>query len=90
MRRVLTELKTINNEWKSLGIALELDFSELKEIEANYPTSVKDCMAEVIARWLRTGGSSQVSWKTLCDALRSDLLSHSFLAQEIEEKYCTS
>ena len=85
--KILTVLRTINSKWQSLGIALELGYSTLEEIEANNPNNVESCMAKVIARWL-DARSSPLTWETLCDALRSDLVDCPVLAQDIEEKYC--
>ena len=73
-------------EWWSLGIALGLECYELEEIKANYPTSVKSCMAQVISKWLSMI-SGQFSWRTL--SLKSDLVNQPVLAHAIERKYCS-
>ena len=74
---------------QGLGIALELRYRVLEEIEANYPNNVRKCMAEVINKWLETS-TGQLSWRTLCNALRNELVSCPVLAAQIEQKYCVN
>ena len=85
LRIVLTELQDINKEWKHLGLELGLTNPVLDEIEYNFPRDVKRCLLEAIDRWLKTG-SSELSWRKLCEALRSALVENPTLAEEIESR----
>lgn len=67
---------------------MEIESHKLEEIEANFPKDVKKCMAKVISKWLEKD-TGHLSWRTLCDALRSELVDQSVLAERIEKKYCT-
>ena len=82
---VLTELSGIINEWQYLGLALQVPNDKIKEIEANHQKDVKGCLKKVIEAWLEMG-SSQVTWKTLCKALRTELVNCDNIAKQIEEK----
>ena len=84
---ILLELMSVNKEWSSLAIVVGLEHHEVEKIETDYPNNVNKRKEEVIARWLRTGCRS---WQTLCDALKSDLVKHSALAEKIETKYKTN
>ena len=84
---VLTELVDINREWIELGIALDLKYHILDEIEANHvKDGVKRCLQEVIHSWFE-GNGSELSWEVLCAALRSDLISRPVIAEDIESKF---
>ena len=82
-----TALVKLTKEWENLGLVLGLKDSTLREIRANNQQDVKQCLYEVIDRWLERRGQGQVSWTVLCEALRSELVSRSDIATEIEEKY---
>ena len=84
--RILTELQEAVNEWKDIGLFLDVRYHVTKEIEERYPSN-KDRLAEVIDRWLKTG-CSELSWKNLCAALCSDLVNQTVLAKRLEKKYC--
>ena len=68
------------------AMALGLKQHQIEEIEADYRDSVGKRRKAVIAKWLKTE-SSELSWRTLCNALRSDLVEHNALAGKIETKY---
>ena len=84
---MLTELQPVNTEWKYLGMELGIDYHVLQEIEKKYPNNTKECMAETVNEWLKTG-SSTLSWETLCKALHSKIVANPVLAETIEKKYC--
>ena len=84
-RRLLDETISVAYKWKNLGLVLDLDYSTLQEIEANYG-GARRCLEEVLYSWLK-GNGGEVSWSALCEALRSKLVERSSLAAEIELKH---
>ena len=82
---MLTELHSVNVEWRSLGLALHIHESKLTVIETDFPSDVKRRLEAVIDHWFKVGGSS-VTWETLCGALRHVLVSRPDVAAEIEKK----
>lgn len=84
---VLSALVDINKEWMELGLALELKYCILQEIEANHSRDgVKRCLQKVVHSWFE-GNGNRLSWSVLCDALKSRLVSRPAIADEIESKY---
>ncbi len=81
-------LKGIVSEWDDLGEVLGLPHHEVKHIKANCPRDVKECLKEVIEKWLEGRGSGlHPSWKSLCQALRDPLVARPDLASSIEQTY---
>ena len=39
--------------WKGIGRGLRLDSGKLDEIGVKYPCNPKECLSEVLAKWLR-------------------------------------
>ncbi len=59
-------LKGIVSEWDDLGEVLGLPHHEVQSIEVNFPKDVKECLKEVIEKWLEGKGSGEPpSWKSL-------------------------
>ena len=81
-------LQGIVSEWDDLGEVLGLSHDEVKSIRVNYPKDVKECLKEVIGKWLEGKGSGEPpSWKSLCKALRDPLVERKDLASRIEQTY---
>ena len=77
----------MNKKWFNLGIELEIKYHELEQMKIYHHNDIEQCMAGMINKWLKTN-TDQVSWGTLCAALRSELVGEPVLATEIEKKYC--
>ncbi len=83
-------LKGIVSEWDDLGEVLGLPHHEVKSIKVNFPKDVKECLKEVIEKWLEGKGSGEPpSWLSLCKALRDPLVSRPDVASSIERTYLT-
>ena len=84
-------LDGIVSGWDDLGVVLGLPHQEVKSIKVNYSNDVKECLKEVIEKWLEGKGSGEPpSWKRLCKALRDPLVSRPNVASSIERTYCCS
>ncbi len=83
-------LKDIVSGWDDLGVVLGLPYNEVKLIKVNNPKDVKECLKEVIEKWLEGKGSGEPpSWKSLCQALKDQIVSRPDVASSIERTYCT-
>ena len=82
---MLNEIKDVNTKWKFLGLGLGLKYPTLNSINSsNYGV----CKMEMIQKWLnKEDPDCHASWNSLVDALRSDLVQHKPIADEIERKY---
>ena len=84
-------LKTLENElnsvenWHKLGVNLDLQGFQLREIERNYGDSSR-CKCEMLDLWLRN--TKNPTWKAVADALC--LMQEQVVAGEIRRKYCSS
>ena len=84
-RNVLKELVEINREWSSLALALKILPYQIEEIEANYPNSIRKCREKMVDKWFQR--DSELSWNSLCVALRDPLVDRHDIARRIELKY---
>ena len=80
---VLEELLDVSPLWYLLGVQLKVRTSTLDSIQAQFPDSKRQLL-EMLKTWLTTNRS----WKTLVDALRSRSVGASQLADDLETKYC--
>ena len=82
---MLRELIEVNTEWSSLALALKIPPYQTEEIEVNYPNNVSKCREKMVDRWFRR--DSELSWSSLCVALRDPLVDRHDIAKRIELKY---
>ncbi len=81
---VLTELCEVCAQWYYLGLVLNLTPDVLDAIKGPFKSD-KDCLRDVVLRWLKTSGPS---WEALVQALRSPIVDTERLARHLEQKYC--
>ena len=82
---MLMELVGINKEWTALALTLDIPHHQIEEIETNYPNNVSKCREKMVDRWFQRG--RQLSWSSLCTALREPLVSRPDIAAVIQHKY---
>ncbi len=73
------------NEWYNLGLALDIEFETLKEINSNESSSDKARLSEMLTHWLLS--SLSCTWSDICNGLRSETVKQINLADAIEGKY---
>ena len=71
-------------KWEDIGLALDIDPDELDKISKDQ-TGCDDQLSAVLSEWLR-GNGGECSLKFLCDALRSELVGRSTLADKVEKE----
>ena len=76
---------TVANDWEDIGIQLDIEEGNLRQIKSDNSGDSKACLREMLRMWL-----SQVdpppSWTAIVEAL--DNLGHKDIAQHIRTKYC--
>ena len=88
---VKRELQPVVARWKSIGLALRLDISQLNEIESDNKKS-SDCLTRVLTLWLNkaynTERFGEPSWKLLARAVADPVGGNNpALAEETVKKY---
>ena len=69
------------NEWKMIGLLLNVSPGSLDSIERDSP-SVHDALLAVFTAWRRTK-CSPYSWKIILKVIAADMVGHRRLANEI-------
>ncbi len=83
---MLTELLGISEEWYSLALALEIPLNEINTIQCNHHGDIRMCVTKMVEKWLQLH-PRELSWNTLCRALKERLVSRNDVATKIEQKY---
>ena len=84
LHEVFSQLLKAANEWYNLGLALDIEFDTLKEINSNESTD-KARLREMLTHWLLSSPSR--TWSDICNGLRSETVQQNNLADKIEDKY---
>ena len=71
-------------DWQNLGVFLKISDSDLQQIESDYSGRCRDCIREVVRKWLKQVNPSP-SWKDLAEAV--ELIDPS-IAEKITKQYC--
>ena len=75
----------MSRDWYDLGLQLKVRTGTLDNIRAEF-TAARHRLREMLKAWLTTGDNP--SWRTLIDALRSQMVGASQLASVLDTKYC--
>ncbi len=68
-------------KWCNIGLKLKVDLDTLEAIALKH-NNPDDCLREILAKRLQAGGP--LSWREVCDCLRSPIVDRNNLAEEIE------
>ena len=81
---VYERLISASVKWRNLGGALGLDQDTLSAIDVKYRGDTQDCLREMLTKRLQS--DSPLSWRVLCDCLRSPTVRRGDVAAEIEKE----
>ena len=87
LAELASELKPIFAKWYELGLTLKIPSTQLKEIEATHNKNPSRCTIDMLEAWFKQGSDKTRS--QIVQALRSPLVGHNDVADEIEKKYTT-
>ena len=71
-------------DWQNLGVFLKISDSDLKQIESDYSGRCRDCVREMIRKWLKQVNPSP-SWQDLAEAVK---LIDPSIAERIIKQHC--
>ena len=77
---VLSATSKVSVDWFGFGIALGIQYKDLKDIEGNYPRNVQRCRIEMLRSWISLG---HATWTKLVETLRSQ--NEVSVAEDIEK-----
>ena len=87
------DLKAVRNsvwdaraKWMDIGIELEIKLSRLEAIKSNH-SEVGSCLTAMLTDWLKQT-TPQPTWEALINALKSQIVGDTHLADAIQSKYC--
>ena len=84
LKVLLRELRRIANEWEDIGIELDIEEGQLKQIKSDNAGDSKACLREMLRVWL-SHVAPPPSWSTMADAL--DTLGHQDIGTHLRTVY---
>ena len=86
IKKLLTELRDkVADEWEDIGIQLDIEEGQLKQIKSDNAGDSKACLREMLRVWL-SHVAPPPSWSAMADAL--DTLGHQDVAADLRSTYC--
>ncbi len=82
VRTLYERLYPARTAWYNIGWKLNVPIESLNEIEL-IKDDPKTCLRKMLTKRLEAGGP--LSWREVCDCLRSPMVGHNNLAETIEE-----
>ena len=82
---VHSELIRASNSWFDLGLALNIPYFTLKNINIKCNEDCNSCLREMLAEWL-TSQLAPTTWSHLCKCLRKNTVKCNDVANDIERK----
>ena len=84
LRILLRELRKVANEWEDIGIELDIEEGQLRQIKSDNAGDSKACLREMLRVWL-SRVAPPPSWSAMADAL--DTLGHEDVATHLKTVY---
>ena len=83
----MRELRAKAADWEDIGVELQMNDGELKQIKQDNSNDSKSCLRELFRKWL-TRVSPEPSWTAIADAVEH--LGDEDLARTLRTKYVTT
>ena len=80
---VYEKLYSARTKWFNIGLLLNNDNTTLESIRVRNRDDPDGCLREMLTRRLQAGGP--LTWRNLCDSLRSPIVGRDDVAKEIEQ-----
>ena len=84
LKVLLRELRRVANEWEDIGIELDIEEGQLRQINTDKAGDSKACLREMLRVWL-SRVAPPPSWSAMADAL--DTLGHQDIATHLRSSY---
>ena len=85
IKALLRELRRVANEWEDIGIELDIEEGQLRQINADKGGDSRACLRDMLRMW-RSRVVPPPSWSAMADALGT--LDHQDIATHLRTKYC--
>ena len=85
---VVEKLNDTRVKWYEIGLQLGVSVGTLNAIKKDY-NSTSDCLRETLTIWLKTSPSPP-TWNNIVDVLRRSTVGEVRLAEDLEQKYCST
>ena len=76
----------VSNDWEYIGIQLDIDDGQLKQIKLDNPGDSKACLREMLRIWLKRVNPPP-SWSEMVEAL--EIQGSEDIASQVKTKYVT-
>ena len=86
---VLEETLSSSIKWYNIGLRLKVPVAKLDSIGSQF-SDPGECLREVLKEWLKGTAGTKPAWGVLVEALRSQTVGESQLADQLETKHCHS
>ena len=86
---VLEETLATSAKWYNIGLRLKVSVAKLDGIESQF-SDPGECLREVLKEWLKGAAGTEPSWRVLVEALRSQTVRETQLADQLEAKHYMS
>ena len=86
---VLEETLATSSKWYNIGLRLKVPVAKLDGIESQFSDQGK-CLREMLKEWLKGAAGTDPSWRVLVEALRSQTVRETQLADQLEAKHYMS
>jgi hypothetical protein len=80
LKGLLRELRRVANEWEDIGIELDIEEGQLRQIKSDNAGECNACLREMLRAWL-SRVAPPPSWSAMADAL--DSLGHQDIATHL-------
>ena len=86
---VLEETLSSSTKWYKIGLQLKVPVAKLDSIRKEF-SDQEDCLCEMLKEWLKGAAGTKPSWVVLVEALKSQTVRETQLADQLEAKHCQS
>ena len=87
LRDLLEETLSSSTKWYKIGLRLDVPVDKLDGIRREF-SDQEDCLCEMLKEWLKGAAGTRPTWHVLVEALRSQTVGETQLADQLEMKYC--
>ena len=86
---VLEETLGSSTKWYRIGLRLKVPVAKLDGIRKEF-NDQQECLCEMLKEWLKSTAGTKPSWEVLVEALRSQTVGETQLADQLETNHCQS
>lgn len=85
---VLEETLISSTKWYKIGLRLKVPVAKLDGIRREF-SDQEECLCEMLKEWLKGTAGTRQNWEVLIEALGSQTVGETQLADQLEMKHCS-